>query len=64
MKKIGLVDEIIKEPLGGAHTFPKETFKITKKAIMRSIKELIQLDKDLLVKNRIEKFSDMGFVSE
>ena len=31
---------------------------------MRSIKELNQLDKDLLVKNRIEKFSDMGFVSE
>ena len=64
MKKIGLVDEIIKEPLGGAHTFPNETFKIVKKAIKKAITEFINTDKDLLVKNRMEKFSRMGIVKE
>jgi len=64
MKKIGLVDEIIKEPLGGAHTFPEETFKIVKKTITKAIKELINIDKDLLVEKRIEKFSNMGVVKE
>ena len=64
MKKIGLVDEIIKEPLGGAHTFPNENFKIVKKAIKKAIKEFIDIDKDLLVQNRIEKFSNMGVIKE
>jgi acetyl-CoA carboxylase carboxyl transferase subunit alpha len=64
MKKIGLVDKIIKEPLGGAHTFPKETYEIVKKAITKAIKEFIDTDKDVLVNNRIEKFSKMGVVNE
>ena len=64
MKKIGLVDKIIQEPLGGAHTFPEETFKIVKKAIIKAIKEFIATDKNLLVQNRMEKFSNMGVVNE
>lgn len=64
MKKIGLVDEIIQEPLGGAHTFTEETFKIVKKAIIKAIKEFIETDKNLLVQNRMEKFSNMGVVNE
>jgi len=64
MKKIGLVDEIIKEPLGGAHTFPEETFKIVKKYISKAIKEFIDIDKETLVHNRMEKFSNMGVINE
>ena len=64
MKKIGLVDEIIKEPLGGAHTFPEETFKIVKKKIVNVINELKVIDKDTLVNNRMEKFSNMGEIKE
>ena len=64
MKKIGLVDEIIKEPLGGAHTFPEETFKIVKKSISKAIKEFIDTEKDTLVHDRMEKFSNMGVVNE
>ena len=63
MKKIGIVDEIVKEPLGGAHTFPEETFKIVKRLIKKTINELINIDKDSLVRNRMEKFSNMGFVN-
>jgi len=64
MKKIGLVDQIIKEPLGGAHTFPEKTFKIVKKAIKKSIKEYINLDRKKLVTQRMNKFSSMGIVNE
>ena len=64
MKKIGLVDEIIKEPLGGAHTFPEETFKIVKKKIISVINELKVIDKDTLVNNRMEIFSNMGEIKE
>ena len=64
MKKLGLVDEIINEPLGGAHTFPEETFKIVKKSIKRSILEFSNIKPNNLVKKRIEKFSSMGVVNE
>ena len=64
MQGLGLVDEIIEEPLGGAHTFPKETYKKVKKSITKAINEFIELDKGTLVKNRMEKFSNMGMVKE
>ena len=64
MQELGLVDEIIKEPLGGAHTFPEDTFKVVKKSITKAIKEFVDLDKETLVNNRMEKFSNMGVVKE
>ena len=64
MQELGLVDEIIKEPLGGAHTFPEETFKVVKKSITKAIKESVDLDKETLVNNRMEKFSNMGVIKE
>ena len=64
MKGVGLVDEIINEPLGGAHTFPQETFKIVKKSISKAIKEFVYIEKDKLVYNRMKKFSNMGVVNE
>ena len=60
MKSLGLVDEIIKEPLGGAHTFPQETYKRVKRAIIKAIKEFSILDKEALVNKRMEKFCNMG----
>ena len=64
MKRIGLVDEIIEEPLGGAHTFPEKTYKKVKKAINQSIEELIKIKKEKLVENRMKKFSKMGIFKE
>ena len=64
MKKLGLIDEIVTEPLGGAHTFPDETFRIIKRSIIKSINEFINTDKTKLVENRIEKFSTMGIIKE
>lgn len=62
MKKMGLVDVIIKEPLGGAHTYPKETFIKVKKEINQAIKELFILEREKLIEKRINKFSNMGTV--
>jgi len=64
MQGLGLVDEIIEEPLGGAHTFPRETYKKVKKSITKAFKEFIELDKETLVKSRMGKFSKMGMVKE
>tara|TARA_B100001250_G_scaffold24992_1_gene20721 strand:- start:13401 stop:14354 length:954 start_codon:yes stop_codon:yes gene_type:complete len=64
MKKIGIVDKIIKEPLGGAHTFPEETYSIVKKAVKKAIQEFITIDKVELVNNRMDKFSNMGVVNQ
>ncbi len=62
MTEFGLVDQIIPEPLGGAHVDPKLMYTRVKKAILEEIKNLETLSKKDLVKKRIEKFSNMGVV--
>ena len=62
MKKNGLIDKIIKEPLSGAHSEPEMTFKIVKKEINNSIKQLQSLSIKDLIKKRMDKFCEMGVV--
>ena len=64
MRKFGLVDEIIKEPLGGAHTDPVSTAKKIKKTILDTLEELQKMDPAERIEKRIEKFSSMGVVVE
>lgn len=60
MKKLGLIDGIIKEPFGGAHSNRDEAFKIVEKQIEKAYEELKQLSKEDLVKQRMEKYAAMG----
>ncbi|RXJ44270.1 acetyl-CoA carboxylase carboxyltransferase subunit alpha [Gelidibacter gilvus] len=60
MKKMKLVDDIIKEPLGGAHTNREEAFLAVKKAIEKSYGELKNLSPKELVQKRMDKYADMG----
>jgi len=60
MASFGLIDGIVKEPVGGAHSDPEQMAKILKKHIKSSMEELINLDTDTLIKNRIEKYVQMG----
>ena len=62
MKKNGLVDKIIKEPLSGAHSEQEMTFRIVKKEINNSIKQLQSLSIKDLIKKRMDKFCEMGVV--
>jgi acetyl-CoA carboxylase carboxyl transferase subunit alpha len=64
MLKMGLIDGIIKEPIGGAHHHPSEAYESLKAAIKKELKALLLLDKDTMVAQRIDKFSNMGVVVE
>jgi len=64
MEKFGLIDEIIKEPLGGAHMDPLGMAKKLKKVISDTIQELKIQDADERISKRIDKFSNMGVVKE
>jgi len=60
MKKMKLVDEIIKEPLGGAHRNREKTFMIVRKAILNTYNEFKNISSSELVKKRMNKYSNMG----
>lgn len=60
MKKLGLVDDVIKEPSNGAHRNHEEAFKLVKKAISGYLKELKPIDSTKRINNRIEAFSKRG----
>ena len=64
MLKNKLVDGIIKEPVGGAHTFPEKMFRSLKKELLSQLEELKKLGTTKLVTNRMDKFSAMGIVKE
>ena len=64
MKGFGLVDEIIPEPLGGAHWDYQAAATILKSQIIPVIKQLKQMDPQERINARIEKFGKMGFWEE
>lgn len=64
MKGFDLVDDVIKEPLGGAHANPQEMAATLKEYLINAIKQLQPIDADKRVEERIEKFSKMGFYEE
>lgn len=64
MLKNGLIDGIIDEPLGGAHTNPIEAFENVKKEILAQYDSLKRTKPELRTKARIEKFSNMGVYVE
>jgi acetyl-CoA carboxylase carboxyl transferase subunit alpha len=58
--KMGIIDEVIPEPLGGAHRDPAKIAQNIKESIIRNLKELEAFDKDELLKLRYKKFRGMG----
>ncbi|MFD2542092.1 acetyl-CoA carboxylase carboxyltransferase subunit alpha [Lacinutrix gracilariae] len=60
MKKLKIVDEIIKEPLGGAHQDRDKTFSTVSNAILKTFEELKNLSPKDLVEQRMEKYANMG----
>jgi acetyl-CoA carboxylase carboxyl transferase subunit alpha len=64
MLKNGLIDGIIDEPLGGAHTDIEKTIATVKKEIKKIYKSLKDKSPEELVDERIGKFSKMGVVRE
>ena len=60
LKKMKLIDKIIKEPFGGAHANKEETFEIVKKEIVTAYDSLKKLKSEELVKKRMDKYAKMG----
>jgi len=58
--KMGIIDEVIPEPLGGAHRDPAKIAQNIKEVLTRNFKELEEFDKDELLKLRYKKFRSMG----
>ncbi len=61
LKKLGVIDDIIPEPFGGAHKDPKCAEINLKKVVLLSISELEKIKIDTLLENRYNKFRRIGF---
>ncbi|WP_121666609.1 acetyl-CoA carboxylase carboxyltransferase subunit alpha [Mesonia aquimarina] len=59
-KRLKVIDSIIKEPLGGAHSSKEEMFKTLSKVVSESYNELKNLSPEELVETRMEKYLNMG----
>lgn len=64
LQKLGIVDEIVPEPLGGAHRDPLAMANTLKQFILRNLVELSKLPKQRLVERRLEKLRKIGPVLE
>lgn len=62
--ELGIIDDIIKEPVGGAHTNPQETYIAVKQYITSTLRMLMKLPVELLLENRYKKFRSMGVLEE
>ena len=60
MKDNGLIDEIIPEPLGGAHRNREAVFESVKKAIEETYKKLSKLSVEKLIEKRMDKYTSYG----
>jgi acetyl-CoA carboxylase carboxyl transferase subunit alpha len=64
LKRLNLIDEIIPEPLGGAHRNPQEMAVTLKGHLLKELSRLAQISPDELVEGRYEKFRRMGVFKE
>ena len=60
LKRLGVIDEIIEEPIGGAHRLPDVTIKTVGAEIIKQIEALDALSPEALIKARREKFLHIG----
>jgi acetyl-CoA carboxylase carboxyl transferase subunit alpha len=60
LKKAGIIDLIVPEPLGGAHRDHQQMATILKEILLAEIKALKKVKPDRLAERRVEKFSKMG----
>jgi acetyl-CoA carboxylase carboxyl transferase subunit alpha len=60
LARFGVIDQIVTEPIGGAHRDPATTIAATGEAIANAVEELKGLDRDTVRKQRREKFLAIG----
>ncbi len=60
LRELGVVDEVIPEPVGGAHADPKRAAELLDSVLSLQLEELVRLDPDQLREARYEKFRKLG----
>jgi acetyl-CoA carboxylase carboxyl transferase subunit alpha len=60
LSRLGVIDDVIPEPLGGAHADPREMANTVKSYLLRYLRELKELSPEALLQQRYEKFRRMG----
>lgn len=60
LKKLGIIDKILKEPDGGAHNDSEKMSECIKDTIIKEIKKLSECSKNELIENRYKKFRNIG----
>jgi len=63
LKELGVTDEILPEPSGGAHMDPQAMAKTVEAAVRRNLKQLRRVKPDSLVARRYKKYRAMGMVT-
>ena len=64
LAKLGVVDEVIPEPFGGAHNEPKQAAEGLRTALRKHLSDLRALDADKLLESRYERFRNLGMFTE
>ncbi len=64
LKRLGVVDDVIEEPLGGAHRNPHQAASSLKMYLLKTLRELTQQPLDELLQQRYEKFRRLGIFYE
>jgi acetyl-CoA carboxylase carboxyl transferase subunit alpha len=62
--QMNVIDEVVEEPVGGAHRDPRRAAELLKDAVIRNMSELTQMPLDDLVRLRYEKFRKLGQYDE
>ena len=62
--ELGVIDEIIREPLGGAHRNPAQSIRNVKRSIKKHLSELVKIDKDTLAQKRYDRYRKLGVYGE
>ena len=60
LKEMDVVDEVIPEPLRGAHSDPMQVIHAVGSMLDKHLKDISQKDKDALLESRRQKFMKMG----
>ena len=63
MHGFGIVDEIVKEPQGGAHNAPEEMAKLLKRQLKKAIASIQEKSVDQMIEDRIAKYANIGQVT-
>ena len=64
LKKFGIIDEILPEPNGGAHSDFEAAAASLRKAVIKHLSQLSNIKPEELINQRVEKYSAMGVYSE